>query len=779
MISGTGIQLLAKLIVLGLGGVVMVLGSEGAGSAGPTARDITIRQRGLSIQTHLHSDAPGFDLLVSGKAVAHAVFALQNPIVRSELLYGTDADYGQNTAVKVTAANGDSQTVALYASLPFAVTSLLLKNSSSTAREVNKLPVLTASLPVLPANAISLGTGGLKPASDGVGSYAWAALANAHSGDGVVGGFLTHEKGNGVLFPGSNDHRATVSARLEYGRLIVPAASTVQSELFAIGWFADARLGMEAWADAVARKLHHKLPAMPIVYCTWYDNVHGGSSDQKALAELSEFAARTLKPFGLGTIQIDDGWQMGDPHGNGPRKNFSQYDPNGPYRDGMKATADKIAADGLRPGLWILPFGGSYNDAFFAKHQDWFVKTAEGKPFDTAWGGTALDMTQPGAIDFVRGEIAQSVSAWGYGYLKLDGLSTGVGVHPQYVNDAWKEDNLGDGYFSVPTKPHIEVFRDGLRMIRNAAGPTTFILGCCAPQNMRSYAGVFGLVDAMRMGPDNGGNFKNWLVSPDFGSRNYHLNGRIWWSDPDPMYVRDSIPLASAECIASWNALSGQMVSLSDWLPGLPENRLELIKRCIPGHGVTARPVDIFESWPPRMWTVSDTRAGHTRRDVVGLFNWSEKPSEYRVAFKKLGIPAAREYSVYDFWAKRLLSPAKGELALSVPGEACRVLAIRPSLPHPFVISTSRHVSQGILELTGEDWNPGSSTLSGVSEVVGADNYELRVVATKRALLAASVSAEDVAAGVSVTSEHEGDLLRVHIASPTGRKVAWKIIFQP
>ena len=114
------------------------------------------------------------------------------------------------------------------------------------------------------------------------------------------------------------------------------------SETFIIGWFADARLGLEAWADAVARRMAIKLPPMPIVYCTWYDNVHGGSGNAKALAELSSFAARTLKPYGFTCVQIDDGWQMGDPKGNGPRKNFSAYNPEGPYPRGMKATADAL-----------------------------------------------------------------------------------------------------------------------------------------------------------------------------------------------------------------------------------------------------------------------------------------------------------------------------------------------------------------------------------------------------------------------------------------------------
>ena len=47
-------------------------------------------------------------------------------------------------------------------------------------------------------------------------------------------------------------------------------------------------------------------------------------------------------------------------------------------------------------------------------------------------------------------------------------------------------------------------FDDCLRLVREAAGPNVFLLGCNIPQNMRSFGGAFGLVDAMRVGPDTG-----------------------------------------------------------------------------------------------------------------------------------------------------------------------------------------------------------------------------------------------------------------------------------
>lgn len=700
----------------------------------------------------------------------------------------TDVNFGKGQAIQVTAANGGVESFEVFPDLPFVLHRSTLVNTGAVAKVWNKVPQLEVSLDLgkPPGDLVALGTGGLRPLAQTGGSYAWMAVADPASRSGVVGGWLTHERGSGVIFARVENGHPNLEARLDYGHLRLEPGKSESSESFLLGWFGDARLGLEAWADAVTRRLAIKLPPMPIVYCTWYDNLHGGSSRAPYLAELAAFAAKTLKPYGMSCVQIDDGWQLGDPQGNGPRKNFSAYDPNGPYANGMKPMAETLNADGFTAGLWLLPFGGNWNDPFFGPHQDWFVQQTNGRPYDTQWGGTALDMTQPGARDFVQGEIKQAVHGWGYRYLKLDGLSTGIGVQAQYVNDVYKEDNLGDAVFHDPTKSNLEVFRDGLRMARQAAGPQTFILGCCAPQNMRSYAGVFGLVDAMRMGPDNGGNWAAWKgTSPDFGSRNYHLNGRIWWSDPDPIYVRESIPLESARCLASWNAVSGQMISLSDWLPTLPAERLDIIRRCIPGHGVTARPIDLFNlnHWPPQQWLVTDARSGRLRRDVLGLFNWSDQAEDLRLPVKDLGLPRADEYIAFDFWDNALVPPFTDTLQLRVPGQACRILAVRPLLSRPFLLSTSRHVSQGILEVTQEAWNGSSKTLAGSSAVVADDVYELRVVAGAPAsawsLVRADVANDDAAAGVTITSTETDNLVRVVIRSPASREVKWTLHFEP
>jgi len=235
--------------------------------------------------------------------------------------------------------------------------------------------------------------------------------------------------------------------------------------------------------------------------------------------------------------------------------------------------------------------------------------------------------------------------------------------------------------------------------------------------------------------------------------------------------------------MASWNAVAGQMISLSDWLPALPEERLDIIRRSIPGHGATARPLDLFNvnAWPPRQWLVTAQRPNSPRRDVLGLFNWSNQPEELSLPLARTGLPSAGEYVAFDFWNQELLPPFKDSLRLTVPAAACRILAVRPLLPRPFLISTSRHVSQGILEVKTEAWDAPSKSLSGTSAVVADDVYELRVVAyaplTGWSLVKTEVSASDSAAGVSITASATNGLVRAVIKSPVSRDVAWSLHF--
>jgi hypothetical protein len=108
------------------------------------------------------------------------------------------------------------------------------------------------------------------------------------------------------------------------------------------------------------------------------------------------------------------------------------------------------------------------------------------------------------------------------------------------------------------------------------------------------------------------------------------------------------------------------------------------------------------------------------------------------------------------------------------------VLAVRPEQNRPQLLSTSRHITQGIVDIVEETWDAQTRTLRGRSKVVGGDPYELRIVANNAAWRAGSVelSPADRDARTTATVKQEPDLLRVTLAAPKSREVAWAVQFK-
>jgi hypothetical protein len=286
----------------------------------------------------------------------------------------------------------------------------------------------------------------------------------------------------------------------------------------------------------------------------------------------------------------------------------------------------------------------------------------------------------------------------------------------------------------------------------------------------------------MRIGPDNGTGWQSLCRGPWHGTNRYFLHGRVWYNDPDPVYVRPGLPLAHARVICSWVALSGQLCVFSEWLPDLPEDRVDLLRRTMPNHGLRPRPVDLFENDLARIWLLTDTRRG-VRRDVIGLFNWNERePADVDCPLERIGLPEAERFVGYDYWADRFVPPFAGRLRQTLPPGSCRVLAVRPESDRPQLVSTSRHVAQGIVDVLEEKWDGAELRLEGSSRVVARDAYELRILvpagAGSYSVTGVDLSAADRAAGVEATWKQSGPRIRVQVASETSRTADWSVQFR-
>ncbi|WP_265594630.1 hypothetical protein [Haloferula sp. BvORR071] len=715
----------------------------------------------------------------------------------------TDPVFGLGSQLAIPHGTAGETRLELYPGLPFLLVRQVLANTGDEELDVRHAVPATFALDLGKDSSglVTMGTAGLKPVAKNPGSYLFLTLADPATREGVVAGWLTHERGDGVLFSNIGKLGAVeFKAQIDYGHLRIPAGKSETLETLLIGHFADARVGEELFADVLKRQHHIQLRPQVNGYCTWYSEVGGltdpkrgaGALNEKDIVTLADFAAKELKPFGFSFVQIDDEWQDGatNPDGsrvNGPRRGFTRHKPDGPYPSGMAATAKNLAARGLTTGIWFLPFAANHQDQDFPK--EWFMQRRDGMPYETTWGGTSFDLTRPEVQDYLR-QLAGTIRGWGIKYFKMDGLWTGACAEQVYVNDGYLDDDLGNNKpFHDPKVTNIEALRLGLKTLREGAGPDVFFSGCNTSQNMRSLGAVIGLVDSMRIGPDNGFEWQDWrketmhfegggiITGPVRASRLYFLHGRVWWNDPDPAYVRPAVKLEHARLLASWIAVAGQFNLSSDWLPGLPPERLEILKRCMPSHAAQARPIDYFDTPMPSQWLLTDPSQS-SRRDVLGLYNWDSEDKTLACDTAKAGLKAGTTYHAFDFWANAPAPDFVDRFEFAVPKESCRILALRAVEDHPVLVSTSRHVTQGIVDVTGETWS--GSTLSATSRVVAGDAYELRIAGLKNGWKPGEVrvSAEDQAANVSIAPlPSEDGWLRVKILSKDSREVKWTVGF--
>ena len=600
---------------------------------------------------------------------------------------------------------------------------------------------------------VTQGSAGLQPV--GHSSCGYFAVAEPVTRRGVVAAWLTNFKASGG-FTSRMDATGRVRIRplADYGRMLIEAGRPQTADTLVIGAFDDCRLGLEAYADAAAKRHRVRLPPNRTGYCTWCSDRHGysdrsrfargcGAGDEESTRQYADMAARLLRPFGFGFIQFDDQWQDGKEL-DGPARDFAKCNPTGPYPNGFGPVVSHLNSRGLTAGLWFIPFAGIAKDPSWAGRSDLYVRSAvgiphvlkdvpskgvcalprkSGDPIRVPWGGECLDLTNPKARAYVTETVQRFTRDWGFRYLKCDGLWTGFGQDYCDRHD-FCDVNFANAVFADPTASNASAYRLGLETLRAAAEPGTFLLGC----NLRSprlMVPSFGCFDGMRISGDNGP-IDLWpdryLNGHRWGTARYFLNGRVWWNDPDSTYVRATTLLSRARTMASWTAISDSLFEVGDWLPDLPEERVEILRRTMAHHGSpNVRPIDYFERSMPNGWLLDGGRS-----KVLALFNWNTNGQlQVDYPFAYAGLNPEKTYAAYDFWQKRFLGTLSGSLCLSVPPDDCRVIALAETSDHPVLLSTSRHVASPIFDVREWHWDEETATVSGISDAVAGDRVEL------------------------------------------------------
>jgi len=181
-------------------------------------------------------------------------------------------------------------------------------------------------------------------------------------------------------------------------------------------------------------------------------------------------------------------------------------------------------------------------------------------------------------------------------------------------------------------------------------------------------------------------------------------------------------------------------------------------------------------------WWFSEIDRPFDHWSVLARFNWRLKELKWKragapekeVKFADLGLPEDREYLVFEFWSQTFLGKVKGSFTAPAQGKdnGLQVFAIREARTHPWIISTTRHISQGGVDLLDVKWDSRRNILSGRSAVVTGDPYVMTIhLPDGYRLGTAEVSGEKV---VTKALPHTAT---VRIAPSASKTVDWRIRF--
>jgi hypothetical protein len=517
-------------------------------------------------------------------------------------------------------------------------------------------------------------------------------------------------------------------------------------------------------------------------YCTWWA-YRGGFSQETLDAIVDVFSEKHLPDFGYRYIQLDDAYQTGN--GSCPQ-NWRAW--NGKFPGGAEYAVKKIRSAGMEGGIWVhrvhRPSDPHVAD-IGQQHPDWFVHKPDGSLFRDA-GFYILNTKNKDALDGMARPIFRELKKQGWGYVKIDGAGD--------LLYSYKNQQCAEHFKKIGSTPG-ESLRDWDRVAREELGRDVYILSCWG---VDPGVNVVGLVDGSRLGADGFGTtglqkFASW-------------NGVVWRSDPDHCDIMAEgfkekttmktfgTPAAMADTIEqpSVVAMAGGVLMVSDKVADYKnDSNLEGMKRSapvlftVPGqlYDYGNRPnQDLGAAWRggESTWWLQEIDRPFDHWSVLARFNWRQEKlkwnrpgnPETEVQFADLGLADDREYLVFEFWTQTFLGKSKGSFKVPAQdaGNALQVFAIREAREHPWVLSTTRHISQGGVSLLDERWDGDRKVLSGKSAVVGGDPYVLTVHLPQGFRLG---SAEVGGEKVEIASQKQTATVRF-VPSAT-KAVVWKI----
>jgi len=495
--------------------------------------------------------------------------------------------------------------------------------------------------------------------------------------------------------------------RVELSLPVAPG-DCMQAERLLVGIDSDPHRQLDAYGDLI-RMLHHPRPAKPTPIGWWSWTAYYFGLNEGAALTNANWLAQNLKPLGYDFFHIDEGYQYA-------RGEYATPDAT-LFPDGMQPLERKVASLGLTPGIWTAPFEVAQRSWVFQNHPDWLVHNANGKPI--ALGTVdekkdqlyALDVTNPGAQQYLRYTYKVMSQDWGIQYFKFD----------------FMEDSAVEGYYYKPHTTALEAQRIGLGLIRDVVGDSVLL-----DKDGSVMLNPVGYVDEGRISQDTGHAFEASRDAATGIAARYYMNHNFYTTDPDAFSVSTQtlqrhwhggdqpLTLDEARVSIALSAVSGGMYEIGDDLPtlGADPERVALVKNPylleMARLGRASTPVDLMDYLPedgqPSIFYLKED----SRQSILTVFNWTDKPRTHTFHLAEFGLPVGSE-KIFDVFTNLPVSLSHDVLTVEQPAHSVRVLRLENAsapLVHPAI--SARRLTEG---RSGETLGFSAST-SDASEPV-------------------------------------------------------------
>ncbi|MCX6985256.1 MAG: alpha-galactosidase [Lentisphaerae bacterium] len=489
---------------------------------------------------------------------------------------------------------------------------------------------------------------------------------------------------------------------------VLEPGERIETEEVLIGSFDDPHAGIEEWASFCAARRDIKVwpKRPPVGWLSWYGyRLTQNAADTIRTADLIK---NKLDGLDFEYIQLDLGYNKGNLPGD-------WFEVNDHFADGLPSLAKEISSRGFKLGVWVCPFFVAADSSFAKEHPEALLPSHPNDPQKWYWEPHCnlfqLDPTHPEGEKFLR-RIVTYFKAMGVTYFKFDFCGRMGRVDKGFVPSDRK------------TVKGVELYRRGLQIIMEMMDKDDYVYWC---SNILHFGLGFGATSMTACDIGNTGfsqtnkiegrteNIDYFRQQATTTMSRYYMHKKLLMLNPDALNLAPPADIEECRMRAALVTMSGGQMFLGDRFDLADEDRFDLIRQCAPPYGRAARPVDMFKNvYPesyPQVWHLHvDT--GWDEREVISFLN-CDKNKTYTVALTDLHLPADRTCHAWEFWEKRSLGKVKGSFSIDVPATAARLVVLVPERKHPWVLSTSFHVTQGGVELSQVKWDEKSRTLSG------------------------------------------------------------------